>query len=91
VDNSPKKELKSNPLDRNKYWLKNMEKFWLACLSQFEKDLPSQQFNTWIRPLKIESTDVGSGEIRLRAPNRFVLQWVKERFAPKIEARKKNR
>jgi len=86
VDNSPKKELKSNPRDRNKYWLKNMEEFWLACLSQFEKDLPSQQFNTWIRPLKIESTDVGSGEIRLRAPNRFVLQWVKERFAPKIEA-----
>ena len=63
-----------------------MEEFWLACLSQFEKDLPSQQFNTWIRPLKIESTDAGSGEIRLRAPNRFVLQWVKERFAPKIEA-----
>jgi chromosomal replication initiator protein len=63
-----------------------MEDFWLACLSQFEKDLPSQQFNTWIRPLKIESTPATPGEIRLRAPNRFVLQWVKERFAPKIEA-----
>jgi chromosomal replication initiator protein len=63
-----------------------MEDFWLACLSQFEKDLPSQQFNTWIRPLKVESTTATPGEIRLRAPNRFVLQWVKERFAPKIEA-----
>ena len=63
-----------------------MEDFWLACLSQFEKDLPSQQFNTWIRPLKVESAAAGSGEFRLRAPNRFVLQWVKERFAPRIEA-----
>ena len=63
-----------------------MEDFWLKCLSQFEKDLPSQQFNTWIRPLKIDSTEAQSGEIRLRAPNRFVLQWVKERFAPKIES-----
>jgi chromosomal replication initiator protein len=63
-----------------------MEGFWLSCLSRFEKELPAQQFNTWIRPLKVDPADSPSGEVRLLAPNRFVLQWVKERFAPRIEA-----
>ena len=62
-----------------------MEGFWLSCLDKFEKELPAQQFNTWIRPLKIDAVATPSGEVRLLAPNRFVLQWVKERFAPRIE------
>jgi len=63
-----------------------MQGFWLSCLSRFEKELPAQQFNTWIRPLKMDADAVPSGELRLLAPNRFVLQWVKERFLPRIEA-----
>jgi chromosomal replication initiator protein len=63
-----------------------MQGFWLSCLSRFEKELPAQQFNTWIRPLKLDAEAVPSGELRLLAPNRFVLQWVKERFLPRIEA-----
>jgi chromosomal replication initiator protein len=63
-----------------------MEGFWFSCLNQLEKELPAQQFNTWIRPLKVDPGEASSGEVRLRAPNRFVLQWVKERFAPRIEA-----
>jgi chromosomal replication initiator protein len=62
-----------------------MQGFWLSCLSRFEKELPAQQFNTWIRPLKLDA-DGAAGELRLLAPNRFVLQWVKERFLPRIEA-----
>ena len=63
-----------------------MNGFWLSCLSRFEKELPAQQFNTWIRPLKLDPAAPSAGEVRLLAPNRFVLQWVKERFAPRIEA-----
>src|SRR5262249_20548331 len=63
-----------------------MQGFWLSCLSRFEKELPAQQFNTWIRPLKLDADPVTSGELRLLAPNRFVLQWVKDRFLPRIEA-----
>jgi chromosomal replication initiator protein len=63
-----------------------MQGFWLSCLSRFEKELPAQQFNTWIRPLKLDAEAAPSGELRLLAPNRFVLQWVKERFLPRIEA-----
>src|SRR5437773_9172711 len=63
-----------------------MQGFWASCLTRFEKELPAQQFNTWIRPLKLDVSAAPSGELRLLAPNRFVLQWVKERFVPRIEA-----
>src|SRR5256885_15326185 len=63
-----------------------MQGFWASCLTRFEKELPAQQFNTWIRPLKLDASAAPSGELRLLAPNRFVLQWVKERFVPRIEA-----
>jgi chromosomal replication initiator protein len=55
--------------------------FWQRCLEAFSAELTPQQFGTWIRPLVLE--DTGSG-FRLLAPNRFVLQWVKERFAGRI-------
>src|SRR5882672_10583506 len=63
-----------------------MQGFWASCLSRLEKELPAQQFNTWIRPLRLDASAAPSGELRLLAPNRFVLQWVKERFIPRIEA-----
>ena len=56
--------------------------FWQSCLDSFERELTQQQFNTWIRPLRLEHAGEG---LRLVAPNRFVLQWVKERFAARIE------
>jgi chromosomal replication initiator protein len=59
-----------------------MENFWPTCLSRFEQELSAQQFNTWIKPLQLE---VGDHGIRLLAPNKFVQQWVKERFLGKIE------
>ena len=56
--------------------------FWQSCLESFQRELTQQQFNTWIRPLRLEHAGEG---LRLVAPNRFVLQWVKERFAGRIE------
>jgi len=56
---------------------------WNACLSAFERELTPQQFATWIRPL---SAEPGQGSLKLRAPNRFVLQWVKDRFGSRIAA-----
>ncbi|MSQ71928.1 MAG: chromosomal replication initiator protein DnaA [Betaproteobacteria bacterium] len=62
-----------------------MQSFWLSCLGRLEKELPAQQFNTWIRPLCVDAEKAPDGELRLVAPNRFVLQWVKDRFVPRIE------
>jgi len=59
-----------------------MENFWPACLSKFQKELSAQQFNTWIKPLH---TEVNGDAVRIFAPNRFVMQWVKDRFLKKIE------
>ncbi|HUW36039.1 MAG TPA: chromosomal replication initiator protein DnaA [Rhodocyclaceae bacterium] len=66
-----------------------MSEFWSACLSRFEKELPAQQYNTWIKTLRLEDDAEGSGacptSLRLIAPNRFVLQWVRERYLEQIE------
>src|SRR2546421_9130493 len=61
-----------------------MQNLWDACLRRLEQELPAQQFNTWIRPLAPE-TDVGADTLFLAAPNRFVLELVRERFAARIE------
>ena len=55
--------------------------FWQRCLDAFRAELTPQQFNTWIRPLALESAGTG---YRLLAQNRFVLQWVKDRFLARI-------
>ncbi len=64
-----------------------MNNFWPTCLSRFEQELSTQQFNTWIKPLQTElvQTEQGNHAIRLLAPNKFVQQWVKDRFLNKIE------
>jgi chromosomal replication initiator protein len=52
-------------------------------MNRLEGELPAQQFNTWIRPLQAVEND---GELKLLAPNRFVLDWVRQHFFAKIEA-----
>ncbi|MEP7330083.1 MAG: chromosomal replication initiator protein DnaA, partial [Betaproteobacteria bacterium] len=54
---------------------------WNACLQTFQNELTPQQFATWIAPLAC--ADEG-GRMKLVAPNRFILQWVKDRFGPRI-------
>ena len=55
---------------------------WKSCLEKLEGDLSPQQFNTWIRPLQvIEEHDL----IRLLAPNRFVLDWINEKYIDLIK------
>ena len=54
---------------------------WEKCLGSLESEFPSQQFNTWIRPLQAEQAE---GKLVLFAPNRFVLDWIVERFLARI-------
>ncbi|MFN5744622.1 MAG: chromosomal replication initiator protein DnaA [Methylococcaceae bacterium] len=59
-----------------------MSTLWSQCLSRLEGELPAQQFNTWIRPLQpVESAN----QLTLLAPNKFVLDWVKQHFHKRIE------
>ncbi|SNR81209.1 chromosomal replication initiator protein DnaA [Methylobacillus rhizosphaerae] len=59
-----------------------MENFWSLCLGRFEEELSTQQFNTWFKPLQFEAREE---ILRVLAPNRFVQNWVKDRYLRKIE------
>ena len=54
---------------------------WNKCLERLEEELSAQQFNTWLRPLHaVQDNQM----LRLLAPNRFVVDWVRERFLERI-------
>lgn len=58
-----------------------MDNFWAKCLERFAQELSAQQFNTWIKPLSFR---MDAERIQIIAPNRFVQQWVKDRFLHRI-------
>ncbi len=55
---------------------------WGQCLARLEDELTPQQYNTWIRPLQVE---VDGNTLCLLSPNRFVQDWVTDRFRERIE------
>ncbi|MBC9252997.1 chromosomal replication initiation protein DnaA [Pseudomonas alcaligenes] len=54
---------------------------WQQCVELLRDELPAQQFNTWIRPLQVEAE---GDELRVYAPNRFVLDWVNEKYMVRL-------
>jgi chromosomal replication initiator protein len=64
------------------YTLPPMDSFWNHCLRHFEKSLPAQQYKTWIQPLHAR---LDQHTVVVSAPNRFVLEWVKDKFVSEIE------
>ncbi len=59
-----------------------MEDFWQTCASQLQQELTPQQYSAWIKPLA--PLDFEDGRLRIAAPNRFKLDWVKTQFASRI-------
>ena len=60
--------------------------FWDTCLLSFEKSLPPQQYNSWIKPLGLSNEN---GLLVLTAPNTFTLKIVQDRFFPEIKRQAK--
>lgn len=59
----------------------NSQPLWAQCSDCLKDELPTQQYNTWIRPLFAQSLgDV----LQLVAPNRFIRDWVADKFLPRI-------
>lgn len=54
---------------------------WQRCLSILQEELPAQQFSMWIRPLQCV---VDANVMTLYAPNRFVLDWVRDKYVNRI-------
>jgi chromosomal replication initiator protein len=59
-----------------------MDSFWDLCQERFRANLTQQQFSTWIRPLVFDDS---GGDVRILAPNHFVMDWVREKFAEHID------
>ena len=59
-----------------------MEEFWQTCALRLQQELTPQQFSAWIKPLAM--LDFEDGRLRIAAPNRFKLDWVKTQFADRI-------
>lgn len=55
---------------------------WQHCLEQLQYELPAQQFNTWVRPLQASEEN---GQLVLSAPNRFVCDWVKNKYLERMQ------
>ncbi|WP_345796417.1 chromosomal replication initiator protein DnaA [Castellaniella sp. MT123] len=62
-----------------------MNEFWQACLQRLEQELPPQQISAWIKPLVPLGYDEELAILRIGAPNRFKLDWVRKNFATRLE------
>jgi len=60
-----------------------MTEFWQRCRERLARDLTPQQFNTWIRPLAARET---ADRLEIRAPNRLVLDWIRDKYGERIDA-----
>jgi len=56
---------------------------WDICVEQLAAELTTEQLNTWIKPLQVEET---VQSILLFAPNRFVKDWVTDRYLGRIQS-----
>ncbi|MDU4093952.1 MAG: DnaA N-terminal domain-containing protein, partial [Pantoea sp.] len=56
---------------------------WQQCLARLQDELPATEFSMWIRPLQAELND---NTLALYAPNRFVLDWVRDKYLHNINA-----
>lgn len=59
----------------------NTSELWQHCVGQLENELSAQQFNTWIRPLHALEEE---GALRLFAPNRFVMDWLRQQHLERL-------
>ncbi|MCQ8105475.1 chromosomal replication initiator protein DnaA [Methylomonas sp. SURF-2] len=59
-----------------------MSAIWNNCLAKLEHEIPTTDFSTWIRPLQAVETD---SQLKLLAPNRFIIDHIKQHFFAIIE------
>jgi chromosomal replication initiator protein len=60
---------------------KTLNSIWQQCISSLEAEISEQQLNTWILPLQVEQE---LNTLKLLAPNRFVMDWVRKHFLSRI-------
>lgn len=59
-----------------------MQDVWAECLAYLKDEFSPQLYNTWLMPLQAE---VSEGSLFIYAPNKFVLDWVSEKYLARIK------
>ncbi|MCZ6622121.1 MAG: hypothetical protein O7C72_09535, partial [Deltaproteobacteria bacterium] len=67
----------------NRLLIEDSMDVWQEALNHLEQRLGTQNFETWIKPLKVEG--VQSGHITLEVPNKFFRDWLIEHFLVTIQ------
>lgn len=58
-----------------------MSTIWQNCIESLKAEVPAEEFRTWIAPLEVE---ISSNVLSVSAPNRFISDWVKGKYLPRI-------
>ncbi len=58
---------------------------WQACVDELSRELPEQQFNTWIKPLTAQISE-DQQRLTLFVANRFKLDWIRAQYAGRLAA-----
>ena len=56
---------------------------WQACLEELARELPEQQFNTWIKPLSAQFSEA-QDKLTLFVANRFKMDWIRAQYSQKL-------
>ena len=78
LDSSSSSDSRDSEFDSN-------SNLWQLCTQQLANELPEQQFNTWIKPLKADVALDGS-KIIIWVANRFKLDWVRAQYFQKLNS-----
>ena len=60
---------------------------WLECLSDIEKIISSQQYDTWVKPILFQCLEIENNKAKLKisAPNKFKQKWLKQQLESTIQ------
>ena len=71
--------------DANDFAFEQNSSLWNLCIQQLAQELPEQQFNTWIKPLKVDVALDGS-KVVIWIANRFKLDWIRAQYFQHLSA-----
>ena len=62
--------------------------FWGECKKTLERDLPVEEYTTWIAPLTLEQNNNSNPlSYSVLAPNKFISDWVEDNYGTTIKER----
>ena len=61
----------------------NCSREWSCCLDYMSQRMPTQSYNTWLKPTKGEPGT--NGAFKIGVPNQFVADWIRGHFSPLID------